>query len=129
RARSSGRDPFGPLRGGGGTAVQQPPDAAVVLVAHHDRRRRFHRVVGAVVERANLAVIARGVVDADGGTVGDEKLVQHVVGLRRRQRPLLLLVRVGVLLILLRSLLQTGTAATRRRRGCQLVENVGILAP
>ena len=44
-------------------------DAAVVLVAQDDGRQRLGAVVRRGVERADLAVLAAGVVDADGAPV------------------------------------------------------------
>ena len=43
---------------------EQPRDAAVVFVAQHDRGHRLGDVERAIVEGANLAVIASGVVQA-----------------------------------------------------------------
>ena len=113
-------------------AVQQTPDAPVVLVAHDDGRRRLGGVIAAAVEGADLAVVARRIVDANGSGVGDEELVQQIVGLRRRQRTVLRLVRAGRLCVglVLRPLRPRPAAARRRQlRGRQLVHDVGILAP
>src|SRR4029077_17918527 len=60
---------------------QYARDAAVVLVAHDDGGHRLRDVVRAVVEGDDLAVLARGVVDAHPGAVGDEKGVDLLVDL------------------------------------------------
>ena len=53
---------------------------------HDGRQAPCVDVVGAVVERANLTVIAAGVVDADERAVGDEKLIELLLDLVVRQR-------------------------------------------
>ena len=65
---------------------KQTPDTPVVLVAHHDRRRRLRHVVSRVVERANLAVVATGVVDPHDRTVGQQELIELLLYLIVRQR-------------------------------------------
>ena len=67
-------------------SADQPPDAAVVLVAHHDGRRRLGDVVGGIVERANLSVVAAGIVDAHQRAAVDEKLVELLLKLVVVQR-------------------------------------------
>ncbi len=70
-----------------GAAVgDEAPDAAVVLVPHHDGRRRLGHVVAGIVERADLAVVASRIVDADNGAAVDEKLVELLLQLIVVQR-------------------------------------------
>ena len=56
-----------------GPPAMQAPQPAVVLVAHHDGRHRLGDVEGAVVERANLPVVAARVVHAADGAGGHEE--------------------------------------------------------
>ena len=68
-----------------GRAVgQHARDAAVVFVAHHDGRHRLGHVEGAVVEGADLAVLAAGVVDAADRAGGDQELIELFGDLRGR---------------------------------------------
>ncbi len=76
-------------------AGYQPGNPAVVFIAHHHRRHRFGNVEGAVVEGADLAVLAPGVVDAQRRAGIDQEYVQrfsgligreHAGGRRRRRR-------------------------------------------
>ena len=67
-----------------GAVGQDARDAAVVLVAHDDRRHDLVDVVGAVVERDDLAVFTSGVVDADQHALSLEELVNPGVDFRSR---------------------------------------------
>src|SRR4030095_12869521 len=66
--------------------VEQPPDAPVILVAHDDDRGRLGFIKGAVVERANLPVIAAGIGDANEHATRDEERIELLVEFVRRQR-------------------------------------------
>ena len=60
----------------GGAVGHHSRDAAVVLVAHHHRGHRLRDVEGAVVERANLSVLAAAVVDASRRAGRHQELIE-----------------------------------------------------
>ena len=70
------------LQSDGFAIGEEAIDSAVVFIAEHDGGGGFGEIEGAVVEGADLAVLARRVVDAHEGFVGDQPFIDLLIDLR-----------------------------------------------
>ena len=70
----------------GPSVGEKRDDAAVVFVPHHDCRHNLVDIKGAIVESANLTVLAAGIVDPNQRAIGFEKRVNCSIDLSGREQ-------------------------------------------